>query len=105
MNVKEALKIELNRIVDAPRTGFYTIEHSGQYIKAATESDTIRHLTTKDHCSAEPGREYRIAGIGGWRFESTIKEVGFKIVYARNSRNQPCRIVVRASDLTSNTIG
>lgn len=64
----------------------------GSKIHGATETETIKHLTSgRDYFS---GRQYRFPGIGdGWRFESAIVEAGFRVVEARNYRGQKCRVV------------
>lgn len=69
---------------------FTTIQ--GEIIEGATESDTIKHLTSGRNYFT--GRQYRFPGIGSSReFENAIKAAGFRIVKARNYRNQICRVV------------
>lgn len=66
----------------------------GKQILGATETEVISHLTSgRDYVS---GRKHRFPGIGnGWNFESAINAAGYRIVYARNYRNQRCRVVTR----------
>lgn len=65
---------------------------SGEVIEGATETDTIKHLTSSRDYYA--GRKFTFPGIGnGWEFESAIQAAGFQVVRARNYRNTPCNVV------------
>lgn len=67
-------------------------DEGGRIIQGATESDVIKHLTSK--FDFETGRKTRFPGIGnGWNFESVINAAGFRLVSATNFRNQTCRVV------------
>ena len=81
-----------NELLRATGRGEKFTTLQGETIEGATESDTIKHLTSgRDYY---PGRQYRFPGIGnGWEFESAIEAAGFRIVTARNYRNRICRVV------------
>ena len=81
-----------NELLRATSRGEKFTTLQGEIIEGATESDTIKHLTSgRDYY---PGRQYRFPGIGsGWEFESAIEAAGFRIIKARNYRNQICRVV------------
>lgn len=81
-----------NELLRATGRGEKFTTLQGEIIEGATESDTIKHLTSgRDYFT---GRQYRFPGIGnGWEFESAINAAGFRIVTARNYRNQICRVV------------
>ena len=88
----ESLTTELLRVVG--RAGPYntfTLQN-GETVQGAVESEVISHLTSgRDFI---PGRQHRFPGIGsGWNFPGAVESAGFRIVAARNYRNQPCRIV------------
>lgn len=88
----EDLQTELLRVTG--QTGIYhqfTLPN-GELIQGATESDTIKHLTSgRDYVT---GRQFRFPGMGnGWNYPVAFREAGFRILSARNYRNQPCRIV------------
>ena len=71
--------------------GKFTLQ-SGEEVEGITVSDCIKHLTSsRDYVE---GRKFRFPGTGnGWNLESRIEAAGFRIVNARNRRNQPCNIV------------
>lgn len=71
--------------------GKFTLQN-GEEVEGITVSDCIKHLTSsRDYVE---GRKFRFPAIGnGWHFDSRIEEAGFRIVHARNRRNQPCNIV------------
>ena len=83
------LQAELIRV--CCRGNKFTLDN-GDAIDGATESETIAHLTSsRDYCT---GRQTRFPGIGnGWNVESAINAAGFKVITAKNRRNQTCRIV------------
>lgn len=94
MNTTANLASELERVINAPRTGYFTLD-SGERVKSATESDVKEHLTSTRFGCYEDGRQYRFPGIAnGWRFDTEIKKAGYHRVEARNSRGQRCQIVV-----------
>jgi hypothetical protein len=65
---------------------------NGETIQGATESDTIKHLTSGREFVA--GRQFRFPGVGsGWNFSGAVEAAGFRIVSAKNFRGQTCRVV------------
>lgn len=84
---------ELDRVTAAG--DLYTLLN-GRKVIAETESRAIAHLTSKH--DFVPGRKYRFPGIGnGWRWSGDVEKAGYVIVGARNSRNLPCRVLVRGA--------
>lgn len=81
-----------NELLRATGRGEKFTTLQGEIIEGATESDTIKHLTSGRNYY--DGRQYRFPGIGsGCEFENAITAAGFRIVKARNYRNQNCRVV------------
>jgi len=65
----------------------------GTEIEGRTETDVLHHLTARR--SRVPGRRYRFPSIGrDFFYHDMIEAAGFEFVVARNTRNQPCRVLV-----------
>lgn len=87
------LALELDRVTNAG--GQYTLAN-GTTVKAATETEAIRHLTSTRFGYYVEGRQFRFPGIGnGWVFDSSIEAAGYTRVSARSSRNLPCNILIK----------
>lgn len=93
---RAALAAELARVTESGWMGGTFTLSDGTTVKGATETDTIKHLTSKrDYVD---GRKHTFPGIGnGWVFESSINEAGYVIVDGRNKRGQQCAIVTKKS--------
>lgn len=91
-NTVTALQDELLRVVG--QNSFYNkfTALDGKPVQGATETDVVKHLTSGSDYVA--GRQYRFPGIGsGWYFSEAIEAAGFKLIQARNYRNQLCSVV------------
>lgn len=90
----ERLRKELDRCCAESFYNTYT-NAKGEKVIGGGEAHVKKHLTSSyDHVK---GREYRFPGIAnGWEFSSAMEAAGYRIVRAKNYRNQMCSVVTKA---------